>query len=428
MDSNYPRVLVVSNNSFSKTSSNGRTLGNLFAGWPKEKLAQFCISTTEPDFELCDNYYLLTDRSVLEGFKHFRGGHRCAIEANLGTEGNTVIGGKKAFKTPWKALLRHIVWCGKRWDSKVFRNWVDNCKPELVLVMNSDAPFILDIATDISRSRNIPLVMFNTEGFYFFKNNYYRPSRYFSDMAFSLYQHVYIRHFRKMMKRVSLSIHLNSALKEDFEKEFGGKHIVLYTGSNVAFDSSNLNVKQPVFSYLGNFGFDRPKALVEVAETLQCINPDYYLNVYGKVLKKEIINVLETTKGIRFHGMIPYNKVVEVMRNSTILFHVEAQNESFKEALKYGFSTKIGDSVSSGRCFLIYSADDVAGAKYIKETGAGWFANNKTDLRGCIESILMDQTTRTRVLAKAKEIALENHSIENNCVKFKQALLSVCNS
>lgn len=421
-----PRVLVVSNNSFSKSSNNGRTLGNLFIGWSKDKIAQFCISTTEPDFDLCDNYYLLTDRSVLEGFKHFKKGKRCDIKENIGTEGNTVIGGKRTFKTPWKVLIRHFVWSGERWNSNEFKEWIGGFNPDMVLVMNSDAPFILDIATKVSTRRNIPLVMFNTEGFYFFKNSYYRPSSYFSNTAFSLYQHVYKRHFRRLMNKMSLSIHLNSALKEDFEKEFGGKHIVLYTGSSVVFDSSNLNVSHPTFSYLGNFGFDRPRALVEVAETLQNINPDYYLDVYGKVLKEEIKIVLETTKGIRFHGMIPYNKVVEVIRCSTILFHVEAQNECFKEALKYGFSTKIGDSVSSGRCFVIYSADDVAGAKYIKETGAGWFANNKADLRGCIESILSDQANRDHVLAKAKEIAIENHSIENNCVKFKQALLSVC--
>ena len=52
----YPRLLVLSNNSFSKSNSNGRTLGSLLQGWPKDKIAQFCISTDGPDFEVCDNY------------------------------------------------------------------------------------------------------------------------------------------------------------------------------------------------------------------------------------------------------------------------------------------------------------------------------------------------------------------------------------
>ena len=96
----YPRILVISNNSFSKTSSNGRSLGNLFIGWPKDKIAQFCISTTEPDYDICDNYYLLTDKSLLNAFKRFGKGKRCEVDANLGTAGNTVVGGKKIVKTP----------------------------------------------------------------------------------------------------------------------------------------------------------------------------------------------------------------------------------------------------------------------------------------------------------------------------------------
>lgn len=422
----YPRVIVVSNNSFSKTSSNGRTLGNLFNGWPKGKLAQFCISTTEPDFDLCDNYYLLTDRSVLDGFRHFKKGKRCKIESNLGTEGNTVIRGKKAFKTPWKALMRHIVWCGKRWDGKEFREWVHNFKPELVLVMNSDAPFILDIATDISRIRNIPLVLFNTEGFYFFKKNYYYPSKWLSDTLFRLYQSIYKCHFRKMMQRVALSIHLNSSLKDDYRNEFGGNHMVIYTVSSVKCNSSNLNVKHPVFSYLGNFGFNRPIALVEIAETLQSIDSNFILDIYGNVPRPEIKQLFDSTQGIRFHGAVPYEKVMEIMKCSTILFHAEAQDDYFKESLKYGFSTKIGDSISSGRCFVMYSSLDIAGAKYIIETGSGWVADNKKDLTNVIKSILTNENNRNKVLKQAKEIANLNHSINNNCDRFKHALLTVC--
>lgn len=421
-----PRTLVISNNSFSKTSSNGRTLGNLFMGWPKEKLAQFCISTVEPDYDICDNYYLLTDRNVIDGFKHLRKGKRCDIKENIGTEGNTVIGGKKAFKTPWKALLRHIVWSGKRWDTKEFREWVDNFKPELVLVMNSDAPFILDIATDISRTRNIPLAMFNTEGFYFFKKNYYYTSKWLNDTIFKLYQSIYKCHFKKMMHRVALSIHLNSSLKDDFRNEFGGNHMVIYTGSSVKFDSSRINVEHPVFSYLGNFGFNRPKALVEIAETLQSIDTNYVLDIYGTIPRPEIKQLFESTQGIRFYGAVPYEKVVEIMRNSTILFHAEAQDDYFKESLKYGFSTKIGDSVSSGRCFVMYSSSDIAGAKYLIDTGSGWFADNKDYLREIIKTILSDENSRNKVLERARRIAMENHSIKRNCEMFKQALLSVC--
>lgn len=421
----YPRVLVISNNSFSKTNSNGRTLGNLFIGWPKERLAQFCISTAEPNYDLCDNYYLLTDRSMLEAFKHLRIGARCSMEANYGTAGNTVVGGKKVFKTPWKALLRHFVWSNKRWNSVEFNQWVEFFNPDLVFVMNSDAVFILDIAYYVSTKRNIPLVMYNTEGFYFFKHSYLNQSRYFNDTLFKIYQHIYRKHFKRMMKEVYLSFHLNTLLQDEYSKEFRGEHEVLYTGSNLCFDNSNLHIESPVFTYLGNFGFDRPSALIEVAEVLQSICPDYKLDVYGLIPNKEIQERFENCNGINYKGMIPYDEVVKVMYNSTILFHAESQSKKHEEALRYGFSTKIADSISSGHPFLMYSSNKIAGAKYIIDTGSGWHANNRNELRQKILEILNNKDVRDMVLERAKEVAFKNHNVEKNTIKLREMLCSL---
>ena len=343
----------------------------------------------------------------------------------LNTEANTIIrSNRKSFKTSTKALLRALVW-KNRWNSDSFWNWVDDFSPEIVLVMNSDATFILDIATTVSKKRTIPLVMFNTEGFYFFKKDYYRKERFVDTLSFPIYQSIYKKHFEKTMKQVSLSIYCNSALQEDYVNKFGGKSIVLYTGSTLDFDSSNLHVEHPTFSYLGNFGYNRPKALVEVAETLQSICHNYFLDIYGNVPRQEIIDLFTSTKGIRFHGMIPYERVTEIINSSTVLFHVEAQDECFKESLKYGFSTKIADSISSGHPFLIYSSPDIAGAKYIIETGSGWHAKDKSELKEKIQLILTDKAERSKVLDVAKKTAQKNHDVEKNVRIFTEYITNL---
>lgn len=424
----YPKVLVISNNSFSKTSNNGRTLGNLFMGWPKDRIAQFCISTTEPDYDVCENYYLLTDRSMLNGFKHLKKGKRCDIETGFGTEGNAIIGGKKVFKTPWKALFRHVVWSGRRWESKEFKEWVDVFQPEILVVMNSDSTFILDIATSLSLKKNLPLVMYNTEGFYLFTKSYFRKSKWLNNTAFHVYQSIYRHHFRRMMKRVVLSVHLNQTLASDYRNEFGGKHLVSYTGSNLQFDSSEIQTQDPNFTYLGNLGFDRPLALIEIAETLQDINADFKLDVYGRIPRPEVKLLFENCPGICFHGSISYEEVTNVIYDSTILFHAEAKTEKFKEALRYGFSTKIADSISSGHPFIMYSPRDIAGAEYIKETGAGWLAENKDELRTAILLILNNREERTKVLNVARRIAKENHNAVKNAQEFQSKIIEACSN
>lgn len=421
----YPRVLVISNNSFSKTSSNGRTLANLFMGWPKDRIAQFCISTMEPDREVCENYYLLTDMSMLYGMKHMMKGKRCDIDNNFGTEGNTVIGGKRISKTPWKALVRHWVWSGKRWNSHQFKEWVQEIDPEVVVVMNSDATFILDIATYISKRRKIPLVMYNTEGFFFLKRLYAKRFDWINEIALKIYQSIYRRHFRIMMNHVVLSVHLNSMLKADYQTEFGGNHMVLYTGSEMVFNPSNLHINSPTFSYLGNFGFDRPSALIEIAEVLQAIDSNYKLDVYGRIPSPDVKAKFDSCPAIVYKGMIPYNEVISVIYKSTILFHAESQAPQFEDSLRYGFSTKIADSISSGHPFLMYSSPNVAGAKYLIESGAGWFAQNRNELKEAIVSILTDELNRNTVLSMANLVAKENHNIYKNKERFVNAISEI---
>ena len=64
-----PKILVIANNSFSTTEANGRTLGNFFVDWPKERLAQFALRAENPDTTRCTNYFIVSDTQALRSFK-----------------------------------------------------------------------------------------------------------------------------------------------------------------------------------------------------------------------------------------------------------------------------------------------------------------------------------------------------------------------
>ena len=48
------------------STSNGRTLANLFVGWSKDHLAQFCILMNDPNYVVRDNYYCVSDYEAKE--------------------------------------------------------------------------------------------------------------------------------------------------------------------------------------------------------------------------------------------------------------------------------------------------------------------------------------------------------------------------
>lgn len=415
----YPRILVVSNNSFSLTNSNGRTLGSFFVGWPKSHLAQFCISTDGPNFELCDNYYCLSDNIVLKSFLKLKvaKGKKLKQEDFYEQKKSPV---KRNIKTPLKAIIRNFVWKMARWESLHLREWITSFRPDILLFQSGDSIFMLNIAMAISQRYNIPIVIFNTEGYYFFKKNYMKKGI-LDKSLFSLYQNLYKKQFRKIVNMASLSIYGNELLKNDYDKEFNTNSMVLYTGSTLPFEEKPFAQSSPRFSYIGNLGHNRYKALMEIGDVLQSINKNFYLDVYGNTTSK-IENILRNYPGLRFHGFINYEEVKRVISESDVLFHAETQEDSYRESLRYGFSTKIADSLSSGKSFFLYSSPDIACAVYIKKTGAAWFADNKNSLKEKLICLLKEKEMREEILIRAKQIVAKNHSIPNNCMTFKKIL------
>lgn len=424
---NKKRVLVISNNCFSPSNSNGRTLGNLFYGWPKECLAQMCVIAKDPMWELCDNYYCLEDQTVLDAFMHCKKAvGRRLVKQETSSDSSTAVDTQRKHvgrKTLPRIMMREMVWAAKRWQSKDFEQWVDDFNPDLVVLQFGDSSFMIDIALSVAKSRNIPLVVYNTEGYYFFNKFWYYRSAW-DAILFPLFKQSYRKSVRRLMQYAAHSVYLNDELKEDYDEEFHKPSTVIYNSSSMQrFISPLFADKVPHISYLGGLGHGRDLAIMDVGEVLQSIDTRFYIDVYGPA-DKDVLKRLSNAKGVKYHGMVSYDKVIDIINESDVLFHVEPISEDYNH-LKYGFSGKIADSVSSGKCFVLYAPKELACSKYIIETGAGWFADNKAKLKEVIVNIMNNTKERNAVLEKAKVVAEKNHSFEGNARKFQNILLNV---
>ena len=419
----YPHVLVIANNFISTTNSNGRTLGGLFTGWPKECIAEIGVVAQNPDFNICGKYYLITDGEIKNAFLKMK-----KAKGKVLSESDNIsfVGGRgKRKRTSLTMLVRHFIWAGNRWYSDDLKKWIKEYNPEAILLQNSDATFIMRMGQVLARDYNIPLYMFNTEGFYFFKQDFISKAQ-LSNLFFPIFRAILRRQDRKTMRDVKFIFHGNGQLKEDYDNEFHIDSIVLYAGSKLATYRDVTSFKlhnPPTFAYIGNFEYKRPYALTEVAEVINQVCPESVLDVYGGLTAAQK-GVLSQYDNIKLHGFVNYDSVIEAIGKSDVLFHVEVQNE-YQEALKYGFSTKIADSVSSGKCFVIYSSPKIAGAKYIIETGAGWFVKTKHELQECIKTIITNADAREAVLQRANDVALENHQMDKVSKKFQEKLISL---
>ena len=427
MMKNNKRVLVVSNNCFSPSNSNGRTLGNLFYGWPKENLAQFCVIAQDPMWELCDNYYCLEDQTVLNAFMHCKKAvGRRLVKQDTTSDSPTAVDTQRKHvgrKTLPRIMMREMVWAAKRWQSKDFEQWVNDFNPDLVVLQFGDSSFMIDIALSVAKSRNIPLVVYNTEGYYFFNKFWYYRSAW-DAVFFPLFKHGYRKSVRRLMQYAAHSVYLNDELKEDYDDEFHKPSTVIYNSSSMQrFISPLFADKVPHISYLGGLGHGRDLAIMDVGEVLQSIDTRFYIDVYGPAMES-VVKKIKISAGVRYHGTVSYDTVKEVMGKSDILFHVEPSSDSDNQ-LRYGFSTKIADSVISGKCFVLYTPKDLACAKYVFDNHCGWTAETKDDLRDVLLRVINNKQEREKILEQAQIVAQKNHSYEGNARKFQNILLNV---
>lgn len=420
----FPKLLVISNCCLSDTTSNGRTLKNFLVGWPKDKLAQFCIHFDDPDFSLCDDYYRVSDRDALNAFR-FKGAKN---GTDLPTERKATITTEKAVETQKvkrnaiSAYLREIIWSCKRWKGSYFDKWVSDFSPELILLQAGDCGFMCKISLEIAQKYNIPIVVYNSEAYYF-KDFDYLGSTGAAKKFYPIFKRRFRKDFKHLMAKTHSAIYCCDMLTEDYKKKFSTPGVTIYTATEVEpCDKSNLPSHPFRISYLGNLGVGRHTGLVEIAKALQSISPELKLDVYGKIPNDTVKIAFEACPGINYKGFVSYEQVKEVMRDSDVLVHTENFNDYYRLDLKYAFSTKIADSLASGTCFLLYAPEEIAASQYLINNEAAYVVSKKEALKTTLSTLINDPTTRTRYLSNAQNLVKKNHVADKNSATFQKIL------
>lgn len=413
----YPKILVISNNCFSKSDSNGRTLGNFFKNWDKSSLAQFFINKASPDYDVCEKYFCITDSQALQAVLGKRpNGTVDSHKENTVPSGDTASS-KGHKRNALTMMIRNFVWNTNAWKRSGFDKWVEDFAPEAVLLQAGDSAFMFRLARKIASKYGIPLFIYNSEGYYFKKFDYFK-SKGIYHLLYPLFYRNFRREFKRTQKTASYTFYICDELKNAYDKEFGSKSIVLYTATFLKpFEMSPHN-NGFITSYLGNLGVGRHEGLIEIANTLQKISSDYFLDVYGKIPNNTVKTAFDNCVGIRYHGVIPYGEVIRVMENSDLLVHTESFSEFYKEDLKFAFSTKIADCLASGRCFLLYSPDNMASFKYLNGKKLAFTVSSKEELEDTLRAIINGGVNREKYLSNAVRAAAEKHNSEKNSKIF----------
>jgi hypothetical protein len=102
---------------------------------------------------------------------------------------------------------------------------------------------------------------------------------------------------------------LNEILERDYTDVFHKPATTIYTSSILSFEPKYEISNKPIFSYIGSFSFNRYKSLIEIAQALQEINPDYHLDVYGDLRRfDQTKKAFEESIAINYCGVLGYER------------------------------------------------------------------------------------------------------------------------
>ena len=395
------RTLVISKACFSDMTSNGRTLKNLFHGANKNRLAQFFVYG-EPDFEVCERYYKVSDGDALQSLLiNKRSGevHENRAETRASEKGLLGGAGKNVKKTPVKVLGRELVWWIGRWKNSRFWKWIEEFNPEIICLFIANNTFLISLSRQIAERYHIPIIIYTTEGYSFMNYNYF--TKCFS-VTYNMYYAWLCREYKRVSAYVEKGFFNSTLLRDRYEAEYGYPCYCVMNSSQIEYMEHEQAGNELKISYLGNLGLGRHKALMEIGQALQKIDTELYLDIYGAVSEESVRKELGESAGIKFHGFISYDKVVNVIHGSDLLIHTELNDAVMNRDLKYAFSTKIADCVCSGTPLLMYASEELAETMFLKENGCAFIVNRKEELKGVLKKALTDREARIEVLEKAK--------------------------
>ena len=417
----HPKVLVISHNVLGFSTNMGKTMMDFFTGWPQDEIAQLYFYNEVPAPGVCQCYFRITDFDMLESIFKFKNPGMAFCDKIIEADGmfaKSEAGVQASFyqlgakRKPYGYFFRNLLWKTRKWKTRELISWIDEYNPEIVFYAAGDYTFSMKIALNISREKNIPLVTYFGDDFYFLENS----------TKLSFFEQVNRENFSRQLEELFSYLTTFTAatdkLNERYSKYFGKTGYAILNSARILKEKAvevrgNEILK---ISYIGTLILNRWRGLVDIGRCLRKVG--LVLDVYSMEKDPKILSQLTIVNGIRFQGRIPPEDVGEVIRASTIVVHVEAMDWMSKRLTKYSLSSKIGDYLGSGVCLFAYGPSDVASIEYLRENDVACVCRSENELQDKLEGILKNAELRQHYINNALKLAAARHDLTTNADSF----------
>lgn len=411
----YPKILVISNNPFSKTSNNGKTLASFFKEFPSENIAQLYFSSEIPNEDSYRNYYRISDAQVLKSLITFASvGSEVRADINKKSFGNGEASAKSMpsymKKSDFSRLLRELMWKSNKWKSNKLTHWLNDFSPDIVFFCAGDTGFAYDIVSYVLDRTCAKLITYITD-------DYVLPRR-TASILWQLRRNIIFKKMNRTISRSNLFITISEQMRKTYKELFKKDSIVALNMTdsmkieNFTSEKTDNNIIKLI--YAGGLHFKRYETLSLLANAIDKYNKNSsdkkaFLRIYSTgMLSDKVLRKLNIEGASEFSGGLDSEELKIKLNESDIPVHVESFDLKSIESTRLSISTKIPEYLSLGKPILAIGPKEVASMKYIAD--CAFCINSADNINEKLTLFLNEKILQRELSEKAVNMFVDNHN------------------
>ncbi len=403
------KVLVLSHENWNNNTNGGNVLSNIFEGLNFE-FAQIYCSAGLPNNDLCNKYYQITDKMVIDNVLRGKEAGK-VLDSSLPCINKDLKFENGSKKRRWEIIfmIREIVWRLAKIDNKNFIDFIRSFNPDIIFAPCYGNIRMLRLTRTVAQYTDAPIVSYVSDDLYSYKVINYNP-------LFWVRRWNLRRNVRKTVKFYKLMYTMTDEQLKEYEKELKVPMKILRKG---CIHSGVNEIKKPYrIIYAGNIYLNRADVLCDIAKSIAKFNKEslnFVLDIYsGGRLSGEQEKILNNGYDTFFNGLIEPERLLNEYKNCSIALHCESFNQKNALITRLSFSTKITDCLQSGAAVMAVCSDINAGFKYLFEEDCAICISDLTKLDGVFNKILSDDNYLKLYALRAKGCIEKNHDKKLN--------------
>jgi glycosyltransferase involved in cell wall biosynthesis len=422
----FPRVLFITPAAFNRTAGGSITFGNLFAGWPKERLATVHADPVPVTYETCEKYYDL-------------GAQELRRWAPLERVAPAVPGAATAAPPPSAArrlrrVARKLLFGEQLPDrgylSAALERWIAQFRPDLIYTCLGTNGY-MDLVLAVQERFAIPSVIHFMDDW---------PAASYRGLLTLPARLRMQRLLRRTLQRASVRLGICEEMCGAYEARYGVPFRPFHNAVEVqrfgAIEKARGDRQVKDVVYVGSiFPVAQDQSLIECCQAVARLAADgvpVRLSIHSPPFYAEPYrDRLLIADNIELHDAITddaafFRRIAEA---DALLVPVNFDARTVRY-IRYSMPSKLPAYLFSGTPILAYGPSEVAQMRYLERQDCALRVNSRgvEQVMAGLRTLLADRALGERLGARARQTALEQHDARVVRPRFQQALAGAVES